>query len=173
MDGHFVPNLTFGAPVVRCLQTKLFRDCHLMVSQPEILLEDFAKAGADAITIHAEIEGDVAALLRKIKSLGCRAGISIKPNTPIAAIAEFLPLVDLLLVMSVEPGFGGQAFMENSLEKVRTLRAGNPELDISIDGGINAETAKKAIAAGANVLVAGNYIFKSDNREKAIASLRS
>ena len=143
-----------------------------MVGQPEILLADFAQAGADAITIHAEIEGDVAALLRKIKSLGCRAGISIKPNTPVAAIAEFLPLVDLVLVMSVEPGFGGQAFMENSLEKVRALRAGNPELDISIDGGINAETAKKAIAAGANVLVAGNYIFKSDNREKAIASLR-
>ncbi len=172
MDGHFVPNLTIGAPVVKCLQTKLLKDCHLMVSNPENLLEDFAKAGADAITIHAEIDGDIGEMLEKIRSLGCRAGISIKPATPVSMIEKFLPKVDLVLVMSVEPGFGGQKFLESALPKIRELREKNPELDISVDGGVNAETAKLARKAGANILVAGNYIFKSENREKAIESLR-
>ena len=172
MDGHFVPNLTIGAPVLKDLKTKLFKDAHLMVTNPETLLEDFAKAGADAITIHAEIEGNVPEILQKIRELGCKAGISIKPKTEVSAIEEFLPLTDLVLVMSVEPGFGGQEFMESALPKIRELREKNPELDISIDGGINAETAKLAREAGANVLVAGSYIFKAEDREKAIISLR-
>jgi len=172
MDNHFVPNLTIGVPVLRSLKTKLFRDVHLMVSNPENLLEDFAQAGADAITIHAEIEGDIEAMLDKIKELGCKAGVSIKPNTPVANIEKYLDKVDLVLVMSVEPGFGGQKFMESALPKIQTLRAKNPELDIAIDGGINAETAKLAKAAGANILIAGNYVFGAENREEAIANLR-
>ncbi len=172
MDNHFVPNLTIGAPVVVNLETKLFKDAHLMVSNPENLLEDFAKAGANAITIHAEIEGDVEVMLKKIKELDCKVGISIKPNTPVSTIENLLDKVDLVLVMSVEPGFGGQEFMESALLKIKELREKNPDLDISVDGGINAETAKLAKEAGANILVAGNYIFKADNREEAIASLK-
>ncbi|MFH0776369.1 MAG: ribulose-phosphate 3-epimerase [Patescibacteria group bacterium] len=171
MDGHFVPNLTLGAPIVRCLKTKLFLDCHLMVTNPEILLKDFAEAGADAITIHLETK-NVEKNLRKIKKLGCKVGISIKPKTPLAKLEKFLPLVDLVLVMSVEPGFGGQKFMQNSLPKIKKLREKYPQLEIAIDGGINAETAKLAQEAGASVLVAGSYIFKSANRKKAIAELR-
>lgn len=180
MDNHFVPNLTIGAPVLAKLETKLFKDAHLMVSNPENLLEDFAKAGADAITIHAEIEGDlpagrhgVEAMLEKIRALGCKAGISIKPNTPVSAIEKYLKAgVDLVLVMSVEPGFGGQEFMESALPKIRELREKYPELDISIDGGINAETAALAREAGANVLVAGSYVFGAENRKTVIKSLR-
>lgn len=168
-----MPNLTIGAPVLAKVKTKLFKDVHLMVSNPENLLEDFAQAGADAITIHAEIEGDVAAMLEKIKELGCQAGISIKPNTPVAAIEKFLPKVDLVLVMSVEPGFGGQSFMESALPKIRELREKNPELEIAVDGGINAETAKLAKTAGANILIAGNYVFKAEDREAAVKSLVS
>jgi len=172
MDNHFVSNLTIGAPVLRNLKTKLFRDAHLMVDNPENLLADFAKAGADAITIHAEIEGNIGEMLEKIRSLGCQAGISIKPETPVSAIEKFLSKVDLVLVMSVEPGFGGQEFLESALPKIRELRKKNPELDISVDGGVNAETAKLAREAGANILVAGNYIFKAESREGAIEKLR-
>ena len=173
MDNHFVPNLTIGATVLAKVKTKLFKDAHLMVSNPENLLEDFAQAGADAITIHAEIEGDIGVMLEKIKELGCQAGISIKPNTPVAAIEKFLPKVDLVLVMSVEPGFGGQSFMESALLEIKELREKNPDLEIAVDGGINAETAKLAKTAGANILVAGNYIFKAEDREAAIESLRN
>jgi ribulose-phosphate 3-epimerase len=173
MDNHFVPNLTIGATVLAKVKTKLFKDAHLMVSNPENLLEDFAEAGADAITIHAEIEGDIGVMLEKIKELGCQAGISIKPNTPVAAIEKFLPKVDLVLVMSVEPGFGGQSFMESALLEIKELREKNPDLEIAVDGGINAETAKLAKTAGANILVAGNYIFKAEDREAAIESLRN
>jgi ribulose-phosphate 3-epimerase len=172
MDNHFVPNLTIGALVLAKVETKLFKDAHLMVSNPENLLEDFAKAGADAITIHSEIEGDVGAMLEKIKSLGCKAGISIKPKTPVSEIEKYLDKVDLVLVMSVEPGFGGQEFMESALPKIKELREKNPDLDIVVDGGINADTAKLVKEAGANVLVAGNYIFKAENREEAIINLR-
>ena len=173
MDNHFVPNLTIGATVLAKVKTKLFKDAHLMVSNPENLLEDFAEAGADAITIHAEIEGDIGVMLEKIKELGCQAGISINPNTPVAAIEKFLPKVDLVLVMSVEPGFGGQSFMESALLEIKELREKNPDLEIAVDGGINAETAKLAKTAGANILVAGNYIFKAEDREAAIESLRN
>ncbi|MFH1375989.1 MAG: ribulose-phosphate 3-epimerase [Patescibacteria group bacterium] len=172
MDGHFVPNLTIGAPVVQSLQTKLFKDCHLMVSKPERLLADFVKAGADLITVHAEIDG-VEDVLEKIHELGCKAGISIKPQTPVENIKNLLAGVDLVLVMTVEPGFGGQEFIADCVPKISELRELAPELDIAVDGGINAETAKTVKAAGANVLVAGNYIFGSKNREEAIASLKN
>jgi len=172
MDGHFVPNLTFGAPILKHLKTKLFRDCHLMVSNPKILLNDFVQAGADAITIHAEIDDDIQEILAKIRTLGCRSGISIKPTTPVAAIEKYLSLVDLVLVMTVEPGFGGQQFLENCVPKITELRQLVPKMDISVDGGINAETAKLVRDAGANILVAGNYVFKAENRKKAIEVLR-
>lgn len=172
MDNHFVPNLTIGAPVVKNIETKLFKDVHLMIANPENLLEDFAKAGSDAITIHPEIEGDVDGMLEKIRALGCQAGISLKPATPLSAIEKFLPKVDLVLVMSVEPGFGGQKFMESALPKIQELREKNPNLEISVDGGIDAETAKLAREAGASVLVAGSYVFGAEDREGAIGSLR-
>lgn len=172
MDGHFVPNLTIGAPVVKSLQTKLFKDCHLMVSKPERLLEDFVKAGADLITIHAEIEG-AEDVLERIHELGCKAGISIKPQTPVENIQNLITGVDLVLVMTVEPGFGGQEFIADCVPKISELRKLAPELDIAVDGGINADTAKQVKEAGANVLVVGNYIFSAEDRKAAIESLRS
>lgn len=172
MDGHFVPNLTFGAPVVKDIQTSLLKDCHLMIENPENYLEDFAKAGADIITIHAEAVVDLPGIIQQIKDLGCKAGVSIRPGTAIEAIETVLSELDLVLIMSVEPGFGGQGFMENCIPKIQQIRANYPELDICVDGGINAETAKRVIAAGANVLVAGSFIFGAEDRIEAIKKLR-
>ncbi|MFA5352293.1 MAG: ribulose-phosphate 3-epimerase [Candidatus Gracilibacteria bacterium] len=172
MDNHFVPNLTIGADVVKCLQTKLVKDCHLMVSNPESLLEDFAEAGADYLTFHIEACENPEEMIEKIKALGMKPGISIKPKTEVSAIEKYLDEIDLVLVMSVEPGFGGQKFMESALPKIQQLRKLKPELNISIDGGINAETAKLAREAGANILVAGNAIFKAENRLEAIREIR-
>lgn len=171
MDGHFVPNLTIGAPVLKCIKSNLFKDCHLMVSNPEDRLQEFKEAGADSITIHSEIEGDIAQIIQKIHDLGMKAGISIKPKTPVSEIEKFLDVLDLVLVMTVEPGFGGQAFISECVPKITELRKLKPDLNISVDGGINAETAKIAREAGANVLVAGSYIFRSEDRKKAIESL--
>jgi ribulose-phosphate 3-epimerase len=174
MDGHFVPNITVGMPVVKCIKTKLPIECHLMIENPERYIEGFAKAGASIISVHFEATGaNTAAVLQKIRDLGCRASLAIKPATPAAAIEEFLPLMDACVVMSVEPGFGGQEFMPQALEKITFLRAKKPDLDIIVDGGINAETAKLCVQAGANILVAGSTIFTADNRISAIASLRS
>lgn len=173
MDGHFVPNLTIGAPVLKDLKTKLFKDCHLMVSNPETMLEDFQKAGADAITIHSEISGNVPQILATIHEMGLQAGISIKPHTPVSDIKNILEVLDLVLVMTVEPGFGGQKFISDCVPKITELRKLKPDLDISVDGGINAETAKIAREAGANVLVAGSYVFHTEDREKAIENLRA
>lgn len=172
MDGHFVPNLTFGAPVVKCFQTKLPKDCHLMITNPEKYLEDFKNAGAASITIHVEIEADVTETLKKIRALGIKAGLCLKPKTPVSAIEKYLDLVDLVLVMTVEPGFGGQAFMPECVPKITELRKLRPELDISVDGGINAETSKIVRAAGANVLVAGAAILKAPDRVAAIKAIR-
>jgi len=173
MDGHFVPNLTFGAPVVKCIDTPLVKDCHLMIENPESFIEEYAKAGADMITIHAEAVNDLPAIIAQIKALGCKAGVSIKPGTEVSAIESVLPELDVVLIMSVEPGFGGQGFMENCIPKIEQIRAGYPELDICVDGGINAETAKRVVAAGANALVAGSFIFGADDRIEAIKELRS
>ncbi|MFA6917729.1 MAG: ribulose-phosphate 3-epimerase [Candidatus Gracilibacteria bacterium] len=172
MDGHFVPNITIGAPVVAKMKSVKPLDVHLMIENPEKYVEDFAKAGAAIITVHAEACKNLSGLLKKIRGLGVKAGVSVKPGTPVSRIFSVLDLVDMVLVMTVEPGFGGQKFMEDMMMKVRALRAKKKHLDIEVDGGINDETAKIAVWAGANVLVAGNYIFKAKNRRKAVESLR-
>lgn len=178
MDGHFVPNITIGPGVVKALRehTKLFFDVHLMITNPEKYWVEFQKAGADLITFHNEIECDKKKLIEEIKSSGIKAGISIKPKTHVCEIEEFLPFLDLVLIMTVEPGFGGQSFMEDMLPKISELRkiidSNDYKCLIEIDGGINAETAHKCIKAGADILVSGNYIFSSDDPKKAIESLR-
>lgn len=171
MDGHFVPNLSFGAPVVKWIETGLPKHCHLMVSNPGDLIEDFVKAGADTIIFHVETTDNVKGLLDQIKSHGVKAGVSIKPGTKVSEIADVIMDVDEVLVMSVEPGFGGQEFMMSAVDKIKKLREMRTDLLISVDGGINAETGKLVREAGANLLVAGSYIFKSDNRQAAIQSL--
>ncbi|MFC1810409.1 ribulose-phosphate 3-epimerase [Patescibacteria group bacterium] len=172
MDGHFVPNLTFGAPVVRHIKSKLPLDVHLMISNPGDFIEDYAKAGADVLTVHYEAADDLHELLAKIKENGMRAGVSLKPRTEAEALENYLDEVDWVLLMSVEPGFGGQVFMPNVLDKIKWIRERAPELDIAVDGGINDETGRKCIEAGANILIAGSYIFKAENREEAIDLLR-
>jgi ribulose-phosphate 3-epimerase len=172
MDGHFVSNLTLGAPIVKALKTKLFKDCHLMVTYPERLLEDFVKAGAQAITVHAEATDNLPGLIELIKDYGVRAGVSIKPRTPVSAIAPVLGQLDLVLVMTVEPGFGGQSFRPECVDKIREIRQLAPDLDISVDGGVNVETAKICVEAGANILVAGSAVFGEYDRVAAIKNLR-
>jgi ribulose-phosphate 3-epimerase len=172
MDGHFVPNLTFGAPVVRCIKSELPLDVHLMIENPEKYIDDFAKAGADVLTVHFEAVDDLHGLLAKIKEHGMRAGVSIKPGTEVEVLEEYLDELDWVLIMSVEPGFGGQGFIKESVPKIAWLREKASELDIAVDGGINDETARLCEEAGANVLIAGSYIFKSDDRKKAINLLK-
>ncbi len=166
MDGHFVPNLTIGAPVVKSLRRlkNIFLDCHLMIEEPEKYVDDFLKAGANNITLHVESKGDIAELLKKIRRQNCKAGITLRPRTPIETILPYLPLVDVVLVMTVEPGFGGQSFMQEQVAKITWLRN---EIDknkrpilIEVDGGVNAETLP--YLQDVDVLVAGNYIFKND-----------
>lgn len=172
MDGHFVPNLTFGAPVVRHIDSKLPLDVHLMIENPEKYIDDFAKAGADILTVHFEATDDLHGLLAKIKDLGMRAGVSIKPGTEVEVLEEYLDELDWVLIMSVEPGFGGQGFISAAVDKIKWLREHAPELDIAVDGGVNDKTARLCEEAGANVLIAGSYIFKSDDRREAIDLLR-
>ena len=179
MDGNFVPNLTFGPPVIKCLRPKssLFFDVHLMISTPEKLLQNFLEAGADLITIHYEATQKINEIIDIIKNSGKKIGISIKPNTPIETIKNFLDKIDLILIMSVEPGWGGQKFMPKMLEKVKKLKAwreSNPEnyhYLIEIDGGINSENKVSLILSLQLVVVAGSYIFKSGNYKDAISSL--
>ena len=165
MDGHFVPNISFGPGVVKDMRSvsDMFFDVHLMISEPEKYIGDFKAAGADLICFHYEAAKDPEALLREIRGLGLKAGISVKPNTSCQTLAKLLPLLDLVLVMSVEPGFGGQRFMTSMLEKVAWLKKTKWENGydfwIEIDGGINRETAKQAVMAGAEVLVAGTAVF--------------
>lgn len=173
MDNHFVPNLTFGAPVVRCIKSSKPLSCHLMVENPESMLEDFKKAGAATITVHAEAVSNLSGIIEKIHTLGMRAGVSIKPKTEVSAIVGVLDVLDEVLVMSVEPGFGGQEFIPSTLEKIREIRALKSDLDIAVDGGINNITAPQVIEAGANILVSGSYIFKASDRIRAIRSLNS
>jgi len=172
MDGHFVPNLTFGAPVVRCIRTKLPLHCHLMVENPEHYVEAFAEAHAAEFIFHIEASKDAEALIKKIRGHGMKAGVSLNPGTELGALEKVLPLVDSVLVMSVNPGFGGQEFMPVALEKIRVLREKFPNLNIAVDGGINAETGKLCREAGANILVAGSFIFKANDRAVAISGLR-
>lgn len=173
MDGNFVDNITIGAPVVEKIQTTVPLDCHLMIRNPHRYIDAFAKAGAASITIHAEASLHLADDVQKIKDAGAKACVAINPDTPVEKISTVLPMLDMVLIMSVVPGWGGQAFIPEVLEKVKWLREHYPNLDIQIDGGINADTAKLAIAAGANVLVSGSYILKSSDPEAAARSLRS
>ena len=174
MDGHFVPNITIGAPVVASIKkvTNLSLDVHLMIENPEKYIEPFAKAGADILTFHYEATNNADILIKKIKSLGVKAGMSIKPKTPADVAFPYLKDLDLLLVMTVEPGFGGQKFMRDCAEKILEIKPKAPkDLIIQVDGGINVETARICTEYGANSLVAGNYIYKSDNIQDAIKSL--
>jgi ribulose-phosphate 3-epimerase len=173
MDGQFVPNITVGMCVVKSLKTKLPIECHLMIVEPWNYIEEFAAAGADIISVHYEATLErTAEVLQLIRDEGAKSSLAIKPETTVDDIKEFLPLMDACVVMSVEPGFGGQKFMESALPKITELRALKPELDIIVDGGINGETAPRAIAAGANILVSGSYIFKAEDRAAAIANLK-
>jgi ribulose-phosphate 3-epimerase len=176
MDGHFVPNLTFGPEVVRAIRPysdKLF-DTHLMIAPADPYIEAFARAGADLITVHAEAGPHLDRSLQAIKALGKKAGVALCPATPESAIEHVLERLDLIVVMTVNPGFGGQKFIPATLEKIRRLRglsAGRP-IRIEVDGGINAETAAAAVAAGAGVLVAGSAIFGQPDYAQAIEALR-
>ena len=181
MDGAFVPNISFGVPVIQSIKkhTKLPLDIHLMIDKPHRYIEDFAKY-ADYLGFHYEAGSDNIKTLKKIRELGCKSCITIKPKTEAAAIFDLLDYCDMVLVMSVEPGFGGQKFMLDSLDKVKTIsnecKKRKLNVEIEIDGGINAETAPLAIKAGVTVLVAGNYIFSADDmsaRVKEIKNIRS
>ncbi len=175
MDGHFVPNLTIGAPVVKCLRevTDLPLDCHLMISEPLRYVPDFLEAGADTITFHVEAESDVGETIAAIKAGGARAGLAIKPNTEVEAALPYLDQLDMVLVMTVEPGFGGQSYMDMSAKLRRLVEArGERALDLQVDGGLNPETVKHAAEAGANVIVAGSAVFKAPDSTAAIRALR-
>ena len=176
MDGHFVPNITIGVPVVKSIRkiTKLPLDVHLMIENPEKYVEPFVKAGADIITFHYEAAGEKSReILKMIKSFGVKAGISIKPKTSPDKIFNLLTTADMVLVMTVEPGFGGQSFMPDCAEKIPYIKRNSPQnMIIQVDGGINAETAKVCTSVGANSLVAGSYVYKSDDIKTAIDSLR-
>ncbi len=175
MDGHFVPNLTFGAPVLKCIETNLLLDIHLMVSNPASRVQEFLKVKAKHITFHAEAvtsTADRKALIAEIRKGKATAGIAINPSTPVSAIDDVVNDVDLVLVMSVVPGFSGQAFMGDVLQKVRELRAKHPALTIQMDGGIDADTAPLCREAGANSLVSASFIFSTPDRAGAIKVLR-
>ena len=176
MDGHFVPNLTIGAPVVKAIKPHctIPLDVHLMIENPQNYVEDFAKAGADIITFHYEAAKDLTEdIISHIKSHDILVGLSIKPKTEVQEILKYLLMVDMVLIMTVEPGFGGQSFMEDCAEKIPVIKQNAPEnLIIQVDGGINDKTAKICKELGANSLVAGSYIFKSPDRQEAIKSLK-
>jgi len=176
MDGHFVPNITIGPAVVKAIRphTKKTLDVHLMIEPVDPFIESFAAAGSDIITVHAEAGRHVDRSLQLIRSLGRKAGVSLNPGTPESAIAYLLDKVDLVLVMSVNPGFGGQAFIPSQLGKIRRIREmiGAREIDLEVDGGITRDNAKDVIAAGANVLVAGSAVFNGGDYAANIAALR-
>ena len=174
MDGHFVPNITIGVPVVASIRkiTSLKLDVHLMIENPEKYIEAFAKAGADILTFHYEAVKDISGIIKLIKSFGVKAGMSIKPKTSPDVTMPYLKDLDLLLIMTVEPGFGGQKFMNDCADKIPVIKKNASEnLIVHVDGGINAETARICTSYGANSLVAGNYIYKSSDIKSAIQSL--
>lgn len=177
MDGHFVPNITIGMPVVKSLKkvTNLPLDVHLMIENPQKYIDDFANSGADIITFHYEAvdKNEIKEITDKIKALGIKAGLSIKPKTKPEEILDCLESLDLVLIMTVEPGFGGQKFMQDCAEKIKIIKASAPEkLIIQVDGGINNITGKICTEYGANSLVAGNYIYRAENIKQAIKELR-
>lgn len=176
MDGHFVPNISFGAPVMKWIKTALPIDVHLMIEKPWLYFEDFKKAGGDLIIVHEEVcaetgEFSLGNVLRMIKGMELKMGVSIKPKTSVDKIKDVLDLVDQVLIMTVEPGFGGQKFMEDMMPKIGELKKLGFKGDIAIDGGINDKTATICVEAGANILIAGNYIFGAgDDKEKIEAA---
>ena len=175
MDGHFVPNLTIGAPVVKSLRTATdsFLDVHLMISEPAKYLDDFIAAGSDMVTFHIEAEPDPLPLLDKLHQAGRKGGIALRPATPVETVIPFVSHCDMVVVMTVEPGFGGHSFMEEPLDKIAAIRAaGAADLEVQVDGGITAETLPRALAAGANVFVAGSAVFGGDDVAGNIAALR-
>jgi len=177
MDGHFVPNITIGPVVIKALRPKsrLFFDVHLMIERPELYLRDFRAAGADLITVHAETCPHLHRVIQMIKETGAKAGVALNPHTPLDVLKYVLEELDLVLIMSVNPGFGGQLFIPNILPKINLLREWakerNPELLIQVDGGINSDTAPLVVEAGANVLVAGSAVFNHPNPAQAVAQL--
>ncbi len=178
MDGRFVPNITFGMPVIKQMRplTKKIFDVHLMIVEPDKYLEDFKQAGADILTVHEEACTHLHRTVMRIKELGMKAGVSLNPHTSVEVLRDILPELDLVLLMSVNPGFGGQKFIENTYSKIERLRKMadecNPNLIIEIDGGVTNKNAKQLVAAGANALVAGSYVFGSENPKEAIISLK-
>ena len=179
MDGNFVPNITFGAPVIKAMRphSKLFFDVHLMIDRPERYIADFIKAGADGITVHFESTEHPAAVLEAIKEAGLKAAVSVSPKTPIEVVYPLLPLCDMVLVMTVEPGFGGQKLIPHTLDKVKGLSAEIKRqglaVDIQADGGINDDTLADVLAAGVNVVVAGSSIFGAPDSAAAVAKMRA
>ncbi|MDE7389989.1 MAG: ribulose-phosphate 3-epimerase [Lachnospiraceae bacterium] len=178
MDGHFVPNITFGAPVIKWARpyTKLPFDVHLMISEPHKYIEDFAKAGADIITFHVESDSDIAETIRLIKSHSVKPGLVIKPNTPASTVFPYINDLYMVLVMTVEPGFGGQSFMADMLPKVKEIkdfaRSVGRDILVEADGGINAETIAQCSAAGVDISVSGTGVFKAPDAAQAIAELK-
>ncbi|MBL6932205.1 MAG: ribulose-phosphate 3-epimerase [Rhodospirillales bacterium] len=175
MDGHFVPNLTFGPPVIKCIRSwtdKPF-DVHLMIDPAQIYLEEYAAAGADIITVHAEADKHLDRSIQVIKSLGKKAGVSLNPSTPESALEYVIDQLDLVLVMSVNPGFGGQSFLASQLAKISKIKAmaGGRPMDLMVDGGVNASTIKSVVDAGANAVVAGSAVFKGDDYSATIGAL--
>ena len=174
MDGHFVPNISIGAPVVAAIKKvcSVPFDVHLMISEPLRYAEDFAKAGADIICFHAESDDDIGETIDKILSLGKKAALAVKPKTEIDVVFPYLDRLSMVLVMTVEPGFGGQSFMFETMPKIERLRAMGYEGDIEVDGGVNPETIKVAAKAGANIFVAGSAVFRSENPAETIKLLK-
>lgn len=177
MDGHFVPNISYGIPVLKSLKkhTDTPFDVHLMITHPLDYVKAFSQAGADIITFHIEAESDTFATIEAIRSEGKMVGISLKPNTPVETVYPYLHLIDMVLVMTVEPGFGGQGFISSTLDKISALRAEADSkgiaLDIEVDGGIDGSTAPLVKRAGANVLVSGSYLFKAESFAEALSTL--
>lgn len=168
MDGNFVPNITFGPPVIKAIRkhSNLFFDVHLMIDAPERYLQEFADAGADMITVHAESTVHLHRTIQQIKALGKKAGVSLNPATSPDILKYIIDELDMVLVMSVNPGFGGQSFIPSALKKIREIRAMHPTIDIQVDGGITDKTIGECIEAGANIFVAGSYVFSGDYRER-------
>ena len=177
MDGHFVPNITIGPDVVKALRpvTQKTFDVHLMIAPCDPYLEAFARAGSDVITVHVEAGPHLHRSLQAIRALGKRAGVTMNPGTPVSSIEHVIDLIDLVLVMSVNPGFGGQAFIPGALDKIAAVRAlaGGRPIDIEVDGGVTADNAAEIVRAGANVLVAGSAVFKGGNYKANIAAIRN
>ncbi|MEG1719532.1 MAG: ribulose-phosphate 3-epimerase [Clostridia bacterium] len=178
MDGNFVPNITFGAPIIKAIRpcTSLFFDVHLMISSPEKYIDDFIKAGADMITIHLESTDNVVDIIHKLKLNGVKAGLSVKPNTPISEVYKYLPLLDVVLIMTVEPGFGGQKYIEQVNYKIAKLRceidSNNFDTQIEIDGGVTLDNINNAVKLGSNIIVAGSSVFANGKLAENISALK-